>query len=82
MPPNNLRRLTAEFIDFIRFALNRLRKLYCRPPGFTLMPQGKYLAGGLQSGCTANSTGVQYILRQFLNKGDHEYIHDHKGIFP
>ena len=24
------------------------------------MPQGKYLAGGLQSGCTANSTGVQY----------------------
>ncbi len=30
------------------------------------MPQGKYLAGGLQSGCTANSTGVQYIFRQFL----------------
>jgi hypothetical protein len=28
MPPNNLRRLTAEFIDFIRFALNRLRKLF------------------------------------------------------
>ena len=24
------------------------------------MPPGKYLAGGLQSGCTANSTGVQY----------------------
>ena len=24
------------------------------------MHQGKYLAGGLQSGCTANSTGVQY----------------------
>ena len=24
------------------------------------MPQEKYLAGGLQSGCTANSTGVQY----------------------
>ena len=35
-------------------------QLYCRPPGFTLMLQGKYLAGGLQSGCTANSTGVQY----------------------
>ena len=24
------------------------------------MPQGKYLAGGLQSGCTANSIGAQY----------------------
>ena len=24
------------------------------------MPSGKYLAGGLQSGCTANSIGVQY----------------------
>ena len=34
--------------------------LYCRPPGFTGMPQGKYLAGGLQSGCTANSIGAQY----------------------
>ena len=28
MPPNNLRRLIAEFIDFIRFTLNRLRKLF------------------------------------------------------
>ena len=26
------------------------------------MHQGKYLAGGLQSGCTANSTGMQYNL--------------------
>ena len=26
------------------------------------MPSGKYLAGGLQSGCTANSIGVQYTL--------------------
>ena len=34
--------------------------LYCRPPGFTWMPQGKYLAGGLQSGRTANLVGVQY----------------------
>ncbi len=24
------------------------------------MPPGKYLAGGLQSGCTANSIGAQY----------------------
>ena len=24
------------------------------------MPPGKYLAGGLQSGCTANVTGAQY----------------------
>ena len=35
--------------------------LYCRPPGFTLMLLGKYLAGGLQSGRTANLVGVQYI---------------------
>ena len=40
-------------------------QLYCRPPGFTLMPQGKCLAGGLQSGCTANSTGMQYKLPLF-----------------
>ena len=40
--------------------------VYCRPPGFTVMPSGKYLAGGLQSGCTANSTGAQYKLNQFV----------------
>ena len=34
--------------------------LYCRSPEFTVMPPGKYPAGGLQSGCTANSTGAQY----------------------
>jgi len=28
MTPNNLRRLIAEFIDFISFTLNRLRKLF------------------------------------------------------
>ncbi len=39
-------------------------KLYCRPPGFTVVPPGKYLAGGQQSDCTANLTGVQYILYQ------------------
>ena len=33
------------------------------------MPQGKYLAGGLQSGCTANSIGVQYTLPQYRRKG-------------
>jgi len=38
----------------------RLGYLYCRPPGFTVMPPGKYSAGGLQSGCTVNLTGVQY----------------------
>ncbi len=43
-----------------RGCLFRLRLIYCRPPGFTVMPPGKYLAGGLQSGCTANSTGAQY----------------------
>ena len=30
------------------------------------MPSGKYLAGGLQSGCTANLTGAQYNLPDFL----------------
>ena len=35
-------------------------QLYCKPPGFTVMPQRKYLAGGLQSGCTATSTDAQY----------------------
>ena len=35
-------------------------QLYCKPPGFTVMPQRKYLAGGLQSGCTAASTDAQY----------------------
>ena len=34
--------------------------LYCRPPGFIVMLLEKQLAGGLQSGCTANLTGVQY----------------------
>ena len=34
--------------------------LYCRPPGFTVVPPGKHPAGGLQSDCTANLTGVQY----------------------
>jgi len=29
-------------------------KICCRPPEFTVMSQGKYLAGGLQSDCTAN----------------------------
>ncbi|MCI9190609.1 MAG: GNAT family N-acetyltransferase [Lachnospiraceae bacterium] len=33
------------------------------------MLQGKYLAGGLQSGCTANSIGVQYTLPQYRRKG-------------
>jgi len=37
--------------------------IYRRPPGFTVMPPGKYLAGGLQSDCTANLIGVQYNLR-------------------
>ena len=46
--------------------------LYCRPPGFTVMPQGKYLAGGLQSGCTANSIGAQYIFT-LANVCDYEY---------
>jgi hypothetical protein len=37
--------------------------LYCRPPGFTVVSSGKHLAGGLQSGCTANLTGMQYNLQ-------------------
>ncbi len=35
-------------------------KLYCRPPEFTVVLLGKYLAGGLQSSCTANLTNTQY----------------------
>ena len=53
----------------------QIEKLYCRPPGFTVMPTGKYLAGGLQSGCTANSTGAQYILTS------DEICHNVPGIF-
>ena len=37
--------------------------IYCSPPGFTVVSPGKYLAGGLQSGRTANLTGAQYILQ-------------------
>lgn len=37
-----------------------LTHIHCRPPGFTVMSPGKCMAGGLQSGCTANSTGAQY----------------------
>ncbi len=40
----------------------KICKLYCRPPGFAVMPMGRYLAGGLQSGSAANLIGVQYIL--------------------
>ncbi|MCI9189943.1 MAG: hypothetical protein HFH84_09990 [Lachnospiraceae bacterium] len=32
------------------------------------MSPGKYLAGGLQSGCTANSTGAQYKIRRERRK--------------
>lgn len=35
-------------------------EIYCRPPGFTLVSSGKYLTGGLQSGCTANLASAQY----------------------
>ena len=36
-----------------------------------MLPQGKYLADGLQSGCTANSTGVQYKRQeQILEVGE------------
>lgn len=34
--------------------------IYCRLPGFTVVSSGKYLAGGLQSSCTANLIGAQY----------------------
>ncbi len=42
--------------------LSAAKLLYCRPPGFAVMPMGRYLAGGLQSGSAANLIGVQYIL--------------------
>ncbi len=41
--------------------------LYRRLPGFTVIPPGKYLAGGPQSGCTANLTGAQYNL--YIGRG-------------
>ena len=34
--------------------------LYCRPPEFTVMPSGKCLADGLQSGYVVNLAGAQY----------------------
>ena len=37
----------------------RAGNLYYRPPGFAVMPPGRYLAGGLQSGCSANLIGAQ-----------------------
>ena len=43
------------------FAYSCDRYVYCRPPGFTVVSPGKFLAGGLQSGRTANLTGAQYI---------------------
>ena len=43
--------------------LHKISQLYCRPPGFTVVSPGKYLAGGLQSGRTANLTGAQYKFR-------------------
>ena len=38
-------------------------------PGFTVMPSGKYLTGGLQPGCTANSIGAQYTLANVFDCG-------------
>ena len=40
----------------------QIRHIYCRPPGFAVMPMGRYLACGLQSGSAANLIGVQYKL--------------------
>ncbi len=47
-----------EIISMYFFLLYayKISDLYCRPPGFAVMPPGKHLAGGLQSGCTANLT--------------------------
>ena len=33
-----------------------------------MMPLGKYLAGGLQSGCTANLIGVQYKMHDSTSR--------------
>lgn len=43
--------------------------IYCKPPKFTVMPQGKYLTGGPQSDCTVNLIGVQvkYVILKFAN---------------
>ncbi|WP_300815141.1 hypothetical protein, partial [uncultured Acetatifactor sp.] len=40
--------------------IDRKISVNCRLPGFTVMPLGKCLAGGRQSGCTVNLAGAQY----------------------
>ncbi|HBA50368.1 MAG TPA: hypothetical protein DCZ91_21750, partial [Lachnospiraceae bacterium] len=49
---NRLGIVLAVFLVFILAVLLLLTYsiLYCRPPGFTVVFPGKYLAGGLQSG--------------------------------
>ena len=42
--------------------------LYCRPPGFAVIFSGKYLAGGLQSGCIANLIRAQYNITDLHTK--------------
>lgn len=39
--------------------------LYCRPPGFTWMPQGKYLAGGLSLQVNTNFNIMHYTFRLY-----------------
>lgn len=61
----------------------RAGNLYYRPPGFAVMPPGRYLAGGLQSGSAANLIGVQYNSDfhsiftgiQFRKKGELYTVH-------
>ena len=41
----------------------RLARIILQTARFTVVSPGKCLAGGLQSGCTANLTGAQYKKR-------------------
>ena len=54
MQNNKTSRCTRLGLRPVSFTSVATAGLYCRPPGFTVMPPEKYLAGGLQSGCTAN----------------------------
>ena len=60
-----------SLVIHLRWQMFLSASIYCRPPGFTVVSPGKYLAGSLQSGCTANLTGAQYILLSAYQNPQH-----------
>jgi hypothetical protein len=64
-PPYNCFKILVTLLDergnflYSRY-IGRKISVNCRLPGFTVMPLGKCLAGGRQSGCTVNLAGAQY----------------------